>query len=232
MTIGLTNFLVVFFTLSIYSLLYKENPFSVFAEHTFVGTAQAFALVVAIGFIMDYAITPIQGGNWIPIIPILLGLCTYFRYTTKYRWLARFPIAISIGVGMAVALRALVEVSILKQIQSTLLPLYVANDLQKTFGNILIVVCVLTSILFFYFSRPHTGALGATTRIGYYLIYVGLGGYFGNTFLGRVALVNGRMTDILSPDNIYLTIVMTVVILATVYILDRQKILKKLIGYE
>lgn len=232
MAFGLDSLLVVFFTLCIYSMLFKENPFTVFAEHTFVATAQAFALVAAIGFIMDYGITPLQSGNYLVIIPILLGLATYLRYTEKYRWVARYPIALSIGVGMGVTLRAVVEVSLTNQIQATVLPFFVAGNLTQSVENIIVIVTVITSLLYFYFSRPHTGALGTTTRIGYYLIYIAFGAYFANTFMSRTALVNGRMVFLLSPDNIYITIGMVAIIVVTVYVLSTKNLIRKSMGYE
>ncbi len=232
MVIGLDSLLVVFFTLCIFSMLFKDNPFTVFAEHTFVATAQAFALVAAIGFIMDYGITPLQSGNYLVIIPILLGLATYLRYTEKYRWVARYPIALSIGVGMGITLRAVIEVSLTSQIQATIVPLFITGNLTQSLENILVVVTVITSLLYFYFSRPHTGALGTTSRIGYYLIYIAFGAYFANTFMSRTALVNGRMVMLLNSDNMYLTIGMIVVIVATVYVLKTRNLLRKSMGYE
>jgi hypothetical protein len=233
MVFELADFLIIFLTLSIYSLLYKENPFSVLAEHVFVGGAQAFAFITALGFITDYAITPITKGNYLPIIPVVLGLLTYLRYTKTWRWVARFPISISIGVGIGVALRALVQNNVVSQIKATiLLSLTNTADPATMLGNILIVLGTITSIMFFYFSRPHTGVLGGTTKVGYYMLYIALGAYFGNVFMGRVALFNGRMTTLLTPDRMYISIGLTIVILVTVYALHKMNLLKKLIGYE
>lgn len=232
MAIELSNILIVFFTLSTYSLLYKENPFSVFAEHTFVGTAQAFVLVVALGYVKDYVLTPFSNGDYVPLIPLALGLMTYARFFDKYRWLARYPVAIAIAIEIAITLRTTAQVSILNQISATILPLFVANDIVKTIGNIIIVISVVTSILFFYFSKPHSGPLGTSAKIAFYLLYISMGAYYGNIFMGRVSIFNGRMTALLSESNIYLTIVMAVLILGIIFYLDQKKLLRKSIGYQ
>ncbi len=232
MAFGLTDLLIIVCTLSIYSLLYKNNPFSVWAEHTFVGMAQAYAFAIALDYIRDYAITPLSKGNYWAIIPVILGLMTYFRFVDSFRWLARFPVALSIAVGMGVSLRAMIQAQFLSQISATILPLFVGGDMMATFGNIVIVLAVVTSITFFYFSKPHEGALGAGSKIGYYFLYIAFGVYFGNVYMGRVALFNGRMGDLLAPERLYVSILVAAVILATVYILDKKKLLAKSIGYE
>jgi len=232
MAFGLTDLLIVVCTLSIYSLLYKNNPFSVWAEHTFVGMAQAYAFAIALDYIRDYAITPLSKGNYWAIIPVILGLMTYFRFVDSFRWLARFPVALSIAVGMGVSLRAMIQAQFLSQISATILPLFVGGDMMATFGNIVIVLAVVTAITFFYFSKPHEGALGVGSKIGYYFLYIAFGVYFGNVYMGRVALFNGRMGDLLAPERLYVSILVAAVILATVYILDKKKLLAKSIGYE
>jgi len=232
MTLQLVDILLVVSTLSIWSVLYKENPFSVWAENTFVGMAQAVAFVIAIDYIKDYTITPMQNGNYLPIIPVLLGLMTYFRYSKRYRFLARLPISISMGVGMGVSLRVLLERSFLTHIRATIVPLFVGGDLLTSFGNIVIVVSLVSTIFFFYFSKPHTGVLGATTRISYYLLYIAFGVYFGNVFMGRVGLFNGRMTQLLSPERMPVTIVAGLAILIITAILSSKGLIKKSIGYS
>jgi hypothetical protein len=232
MAFGLTDLLIIVCTLSIYSLLYKNNPFSVWAEHTFVGMAQAYAFAIALDYIRDYAITPLSKGNYWAIIPVILGLMTYFRFVDSFRWLARFPVALSIAVGMGVSLRAMIQAQFLSQISATILPLFVGGDMMATFGNIVIVLAVVTSITFFYFSKPHEGALGAGSKIGYYFLYIAFGIYFGNVYMGRVALFNGRMGDLLAPERLYVSILVAAVILVTVYVLDKKKLLAKSIGYE
>ena len=232
MAFGITDLAIIVCTLSIYSLLYKNNPFSVWAEHTFVGMAQAFAFAVALDYIRDYAITPLSQGNYLAIIPVILGLMTYFRFFDNLKWLARFPVALSIAVGLGVSLRALIQARFLSQISATILPILGGGDMMTAFGNIVIILAVVTSIMFFYFSKPHTGALGVGSKIGYYFLYIAFGVYFGNIYMGRVALFNGRMGELLAPERVNVTLIVAGIILVTVYILDKKNLLSKSIGYE
>lgn len=232
MTLGIGDLLIIFFTLSIFSLLYKENPFSVFSEHIFVTEGQAFALIVAIDYITKFAIVPMYKGSYWGIIPVVLGLMTYFRYTKGYKWISRIPISISIGVGLAVSLRAIVATNFLAQISATIVPLFVAGNLLATFGNIVVVTSVMTTVIYFYFSKPHKGVLRASSRFGYYLFYIAFGTYFASVFMGRVGLFMGRMRDLLLYDRMIATLILTAIILIATFALDKKGLLRKSIGYK
>jgi len=60
-------------------------------------------------------------------------------------------------------------------------------------GSIVIVVGVLTTLIYFYFSKPHTGALGGVAKIGMWFIMISFGAHFGYTVMARVSLLIGRM---------------------------------------
>jgi hypothetical protein len=58
--------------------------------------------------------------------------------------------------------------------------------------NLLIVVAVITTILYFYFSREHKGLFGVGSRIGIAAIMISFGASFGYTVMARVSLLIGR----------------------------------------
>jgi hypothetical protein len=89
------------FTLSIFSFLYKDNPFYKFAEQVFVGLSAAYWLVNIIYSIMipnlfSKLITDFSG-NLILLIPAALGLMMLMRLHPATQWISRYPIAIMIG---------------------------------------------------------------------------------------------------------------------------------------
>jgi hypothetical protein len=63
-------------------------------------------------------------------------------------------------------------------------------------SNILLLLGLLSSLLYFYFSIPHKGAVGRISRFGVWVIMVGFGASFGFTVQGRIALAIGRAQDI------------------------------------
>lgn len=58
---------------------------------------------------------------------------------------------------------------------------------------IIIVVGVLSTLIYFYFSKPHIGVLGVTAKVGIWFIMISFGAHFGFTVMGRVSLLIGRV---------------------------------------
>jgi hypothetical protein len=57
---------------------------------------------------------------------------------------------------------------------------------------LLIVIGVLATLLFFFFSLDHKGGVGAVSKIGLFFIMVSFGTSFGNTVMARISLLIGR----------------------------------------
>ncbi len=181
-------FLPAFFTLAVYSFLFKDNPWFKFAEHVFAGlSAGYYAGLIFNSVIKQQMFVPIvSSGRWDLLIPGLMGCLLFVRFSPKTRWLPRIPLAFVIGTTAGIMFLQQLHGLILPQMKSTLLPL---ND----FGNIVIVVGVLTTLIYFYFSKPHTGALGGVAKVGIWFIMVAFGAHFGYTVMARVSLLIGRM---------------------------------------
>ena len=180
------------YMLMIYSYpLYKENPAYRFGEHSFIAIYLAVSAVVNITNVMRIAITPMLQGQWMYIIPIILGFMIYTLLWTDYRWLSRYPIAILVGAGFGVGMRGTIKPNILDAIISTITA-PIAGDFLPWLNYVFIGIGMLCSILYFLLTYEHTGALGAPTRIGRLFIMVGLGAYFGNTVLFRFTMLTGR----------------------------------------
>jgi hypothetical protein len=63
-------------------------------------------------------------------------------------------------------------------------------------SNILLLMGLLASLLYFYFSISHRGAIGKVSRFGVWVLMIGFGASFGFTVQGRIALAIGRAQDI------------------------------------
>jgi hypothetical protein len=63
-------------------------------------------------------------------------------------------------------------------------------------SNVLLLLGLLSSLLYFYFSIAHRGAVGKVSRFGVWVLMVGFGASFGFTVQGRIALAIGRAQDI------------------------------------
>ena len=181
-------FLPAFFTLAVYSFLFKDNPWFKFAEHVFAGlSAGYYAGLIFNSVIKQQMFVPmIFEGRYDLIIPGILGCLLFVRFFPKVRWLTRIPLAFVIGTTAGIMFLQQLHGLVLPQMKSTLLPL-------TNLGNIVIVIGVLATLIYFYFSKPHTGALGGAAKIGIWFIMISFGAHFGYTVMARVSLLIGRM---------------------------------------
>jgi hypothetical protein len=69
---------------------------------------------------------------------------------------------------------------------------------------IVVLVGVLTTLSYFYFSREHRGALGQSAKIGTYFLMIFFGATFGFTVMSRMSTFIGRM-EFLLTDFFHLT---------------------------
>jgi len=184
--------LAVFLTLATFSFLYKDNPFYKFAEHLVVGVgAGYFVVLLALTSLKPKLYDPVLAGEWWYLIPGILGVMMWMRFSKKLSWVSRYPIAFYIGTS-GVAIPLYMYNNINRQLTSTL-------DLSFGFGSmaevwsIFIVIGVLTGLMYFFFSKEHKGSFGGAAKVGIYVLMVGFGASFGYTVMARVSLFVQRI---------------------------------------
>jgi len=195
MTTGelILNGIAAFLTLCIFSFLYRDNPFYKFAERLVAGVATGYwtILLYHTNF-TDKVIEPIfVYGQWYYIIPSLLGIMMWTRFSRKWSWISRYSIAFYIGISSGVSITVYLYTYLFKQLQAT-----IATPITFDMAGLnmfLIVVAVLSALVYFFFSTPHKGVLGGISKVGIYVIMIGFGAGFGLTVMGRVALLVQRV---------------------------------------
>ncbi|MCH2145062.1 MAG: hypothetical protein MK082_07930 [Phycisphaerales bacterium] len=224
-TIGL--WVAAFFTLAIFSFLYRDNPFYKFAESVVVGVSAGYWMVVGFWDViipnLVQRLLPVFSksyftpgmelpGEWSAywpnlfyIIPLVLGIMLILRLVPKCGWLSLWPLAFIVGTMAGLRLVGYIEGDFLSQIKASIVPLYVeGTDTTTTFrtywgtfwaslSNILIVVGVLATLVYFFFSIEHKGVVGGTARVGIWYLMITFGAAFGFTVMGRIALLAARV---------------------------------------
>lgn len=186
--------IMAFFTLAVFSFLFRDNPIFKFAEHLYAGLSAGYY----IGLYYDTIITqqlivPVtQNGRYHLIIPGILGLLMFARLWPKFSWLARTGLAFVMGTTAGVYLLSELHGNVLGQMAGTMAPQQIGGMPSITL-SLLVIVGVLTTLIYFYFSKAHVGALGATAAVGIWFIMISFGAHFGYTVMGRVSLLIGRM---------------------------------------
>ena len=226
-TIGL--WVAAFFTLSIFSFLYRDNPFYKLAEAVVVGVSAGYWMVVGFWDViipnlvqrlfpvlsktyftpgMELPEAGAYGYNLIYLLPLILGIMLIMRLVPKCGWLSLWPLAFIVGTMAGFRLVGYIEGDFLGQIKATVVEqgaFYVEGDVTTTafrsawstfwasLSNILVVVGVLATLVYFFFSIEHKGIVGGTARVGIWYLMITFGAAFGFTVMGRIALLAARM---------------------------------------
>lgn len=192
-------------TLGIFSFLYKDNPVYKFCEHLFVGVSAGYYVVLTyFSSMKPNLLVPLfghfgEGRNFLLVIPFVLSLFLFSRFFPKGDWLSRWSIATILGVYPALRITGFGQSDLVQQIGGSILPFWVAGDPLTSLNNTLLVVGLLATLVFFFFSKEHEGAVGGIAKVGVYFLMVSFGASYGYTVMARVSLLVGRVMFLL--DN-------------------------------
>ncbi len=190
-------------TLCVYSFLYKDNPLYKFAEHLVVGVSVGYGFVLSVKQVfIPYVWDPIVVDHvWITLLPALIGILWFTRFSRRYGWLSRYPIALSMGFGSGMAVPLTMQTRVLVAMRFTMNKLIVVNtegfQLLETLNAWIIFVGVITVLIYFYFSKEHKGVFGTVAKTGIWFLMVSFGASFGYTVMARISLLIGRLQFIL-----------------------------------
>lgn len=116
------TWLIAFFTLALFSFMYKDNPIYKVAEHIFAGLTAGYQ----VGLVWDTVILqklwdPMVGGQWWLFIPGILGFLMFARFWEKFSWVSRVSLAFVMGVTAGIFLISQLHGLVLPQMQSTMI---------------------------------------------------------------------------------------------------------------
>lgn len=202
-------------TLAIYSYLYKDNPVYKFAEYLFVGLAAGYYFSIYWrNTLVPNLFNPLMAGPkdlnyfWY-IVPVGLSILLLSRFIPSIGWLSRWPIGFMVGAFAGLAIIGNAQGDLISQVQANLLPLVDPASITGfnnavgigdkilgflwMFGNILLIVGLITTLVFFFFSLEHKGPVGATAKVGVYFLMLSFGASFGFTVMSRISLLLERL---------------------------------------
>ena len=200
-------------TLCIFSFLYRENPFYRFAEHLFVGVSAGYYIVlnfwtVLVANLWDPLAVALGGHGVSPfaarmgdyrallLLPALFGLLLFSRFVPRYAWLARWSLAVIIGVYAGLKTTGFAQGDFVAQVHGSIRPLW-TGQWGTSVSVWIFTIGLVTSLLFFYFSREQKGALGSASRVGVLFLMVSFGAGYGYTVMSRISLLIGRFQFLL-----------------------------------
>jgi len=179
-------------TLAIFSFLLGDNPVYKLAERLWVGVSTGYwTMLLYHTSFRDKVWDPIVlQGQFLYIIPALMGILMWFRLSPKLGWLSRYALAFYIGISTGVFIPLTFKTQIFLQVEGTVRPI---QGSLAGLNYILVLAGFVCSLAYFFFSKPHKGAFGVMSKMGIYTLMVGFGAGFGLTVMGRVALLVQRV---------------------------------------
>lgn len=207
-TVGI--WIAALLTLGIFSFLYKDNPVYKVSESIFVGCSAGYWAVV---FFFDniqkkFYLGVFPDGDGDPKLYLwggaILGFLMLMRLSSKIGWIARWPLAFIVGATAGLYMMIYFVSNAMNQVASTmrnLIELDASGAILwgATIGSFIIAVGVVSGLVYFFFSKEHKGAFGATAKVGVWFLMITFGAHFGYTVMSRMSLLIGRI-DFLFTD--------------------------------
>jgi hypothetical protein len=234
------------------SFLFAGASYSFFDENPIYNIAESIAIagsiVVAIFGIyeglMSSLFTPLIGGRITLFVPLILGILVFARLT-KWRWVARYPIALLAGVGLGAVVGLEVRTSMLGAVRSTIIDAITGNP--DPISGIIILVGVICAATYYLHSVAYarnfdirTGRLGIISRLGRYFLMLAFGHVFTKMYLRQTVdtiaatliMMMRRPVEKLAPSlglygAIAANFVPLIIILAILLIRYRDRLLAK-----
>lgn len=194
-------------SLGAYSVLIGDNPISKITENIYMGILGGYIFATNWDFINKNAIGKVAGGDFIYIIAILLSLMLLGRLKAEYLWVSRYPVVLTVGVGLGLAMRTTVTADFLGQIQATMLQ-------WNSLDNIVMVIGTITAAAYFIFTAQTSGVYKYVNTAGRVFLLIAFGVAYGQTASFRFELVIGRLVAMLDPRVAMYTYAMIVIIAA------------------
>jgi hypothetical protein len=211
-------------SLCAFSFLYKDNPLYKFAEHLFVGVSAGYFMILNFWtVIVPNLIEPLYrhllgrelwgGAPFRPerpglfaaelgdyrgllLITALFGVLLFTRLFGRIGWLSRWSLAVIIGVYAGIKTTGFAQGDFVSQVHASLQPLIHPHP-WDTFSAFVFMIGLIASLLFFFFSREHKGALGVASKLGVIFLMIGFGAGYGYTVMSRISLLIGRFQFLL-----------------------------------
>lgn len=183
-------------TLMVYTYLYKQNDLFRFAEYTFIATVTANAVVLGLKSLNSLVMTPLMNQQFSVLLPAVLGLLVYARFSRQYIWISRWPLALLTGVGTGLLMRGLIDAQFVRLIRSTVNVSFTEN-LGSTINSLLLATGTILALSYFLFTVqdkiPISRGMG---RLGRIVLMITFGATFASLAMTRFSLFISRMQEI------------------------------------
>ncbi len=190
-------------TLSVFSLLYKNNVVWKIAQSLFVGVSVGYVFSVWVVDVLEKrTITPLLNGDFKALVPIFLGMLMLFSVSKKHSKKAFIPIAFVVSFYLVINLIFYVQTYLISQIQASFVSLIVLNkngtlNLLQTINSFIKLIGIVSVSTYFYYFPKKNKKFYTARQIGSAYIMVAFGTAFGYTVLSTIVVFIDRLRFLL-----------------------------------
>ncbi|MFH2055020.1 MAG: hypothetical protein ABIJ61_03595 [bacterium] len=200
-TLGL--WIAAFLTLGILTFLYRDNPIYKICEAIFVGSSAGYWFITLFwdNLYRKFWADGVQEGNYWLWGGIILGVMMLMRLSRKVGWISRWPLSFIVGAVAGLYMMLYFRSNALTQIENTIggfVTSTSSGDIGSIIGAAVVAIGTFAGLVYFYFSKEHKGAFGATAKVGIWFLMITFGASFGYTVMSRMSLLIGRIDFLLT----------------------------------
>jgi hypothetical protein len=199
-------------TLLIFSYLIGDNPLFRIALYLFIGVASGYGATVVWHYVLiPKLFSPLQSGDLVSIIPLLLCVSLLAKLSPRISWIGNIAMAILVGVGAATAVGGAVLGTLIPQVQAAIdaLDIRSASSGAGAFATLLEGVVMLAGTVFTlgYFQFTAGRAPDGTPKrnamfegiawVGRLFIAVTFGVLFAGVYMAALTAMIERLSSII-----------------------------------
>ncbi len=133
------------------------------------------------------------------LIPFALGIFMILRLVPKFGWLARWALAYIVGMAAGLRFYGYLNSDVIEQAKAAVVNF--SGSWIVILNGCIVIIGTITGLLYFFFSREHTGWLGKASKVGIYFLMISFGASFGFAVMGRISLLIGRFNALIKYKN-------------------------------
>jgi hypothetical protein len=132
-----------------WSIMYRETFWYRIAEGLTIGVMAGYVMANITNNTINNYIVPLTKGEYLNIIPIIMGILMWTQLSKDYRWMARTPLSFVTGIGAAIAMKGAVYGNILAPIGAMATP--PAGEAIVWINHIIAAIATITAVMYFFF---------------------------------------------------------------------------------
>jgi len=158
-------------TIGIISQFWKMNAWAKTGFYTIMSIELGNLTMNSFKNISDIGISPLLTGDFLLLIPLIIGALGFSKYVPGITWLTRFPSSWMIGIGLGITMLAGIKTDIVGQLLAAI-PV-ISGNLLTVFNGIVTLVAIMTVLTYFIFTRVKRSPIESIlAKIGRYFLMV------------------------------------------------------------